>query len=169
MKPETLTKRRAYAQQYYTTRERARMWLRAHPEKTKLYNQRQRQNQKRWAREHKDAVRAASRRARRKRRANGLEKIYKQRPDAQLRMTVQRMVYLARKLGILVKQPCQRCGDPKSLAHHEDYSRPLEVTWLCTPCHGLRHAELRALGIKSVMDKLLHRSQPASVGDSKRL
>lgn len=39
---------------------------------------------------------------------------------------------------------CQACGtevvDSRRLhAHHEDYSKPLEVEWLCSTCHGLRH------------------------------
>jgi hypothetical protein len=40
---------------------------------------------------------------------------------------------------------CERCGKIGQLhAHHEDYSKPLEVTWLCPPCHGARHRELNA-------------------------
>lgn len=31
---------------------------------------------------------------------------------------------------------CQKCqGDKKIEAHHPDYSRPLEVMWLCNTCH----------------------------------
>ena len=45
--------------------------------------------------------------------------------------------------GALVRQPCTRCGEEKSLAHHEDYDKPLEVMWLCQPCHKQRHKELK--------------------------
>ena len=32
---------------------------------------------------------------------------------------------------------CSRCGDVKRVeGHHRDYSRPLEVEWLCRPCHA---------------------------------
>ena len=41
----------------------------------------------------------------------------------------------ALKSGELVRQPCEVCGDPDSEAHHEDYSKPLEVRWLCKPHH----------------------------------
>ena len=36
---------------------------------------------------------------------------------------------------------CQRCGKvPKLLhRHHPDYSKPLEILWLCPACHGLVH------------------------------
>jgi ribosomal protein S27AE len=44
--------------------------------------------------------------------------------------------------GDLVRQPCVRCGETKSLAHHEDYDQPLAVMWLCQPCHKQRHKEL---------------------------
>ena len=44
--------------------------------------------------------------------------------------------------GELAVQPCCRCGEIKSLAHHEDYDKPLEVMWLCQPCHKQRHKEL---------------------------
>ena len=45
--------------------------------------------------------------------------------------------------GTLQKRPCVRCGNVKSLAHHEDYDKPLDIMWLCQPCHKQRHKELR--------------------------
>lgn len=43
--------------------------------------------------------------------------------------------------GKLAKRPCAFCGAADNLeAHHHDYSRPLDVTWLCTPCHRRFHA-----------------------------
>jgi ribosomal protein S27AE len=45
--------------------------------------------------------------------------------------------------GDLVRRPCVRCGEKKSVAHHEDYDKPLEVMWLCQPCHKQRHKELK--------------------------
>ena len=42
--------------------------------------------------------------------------------------------------GKLVRQPCVKCGNPKSQGHHEDYSKPLDVIWLCQPCHGRQHS-----------------------------
>lgn len=44
--------------------------------------------------------------------------------------------------GDLNRQPCERCGNPKSEAHHEDYTKPLDVIWLCRRHHGERHTEL---------------------------
>ena len=49
------------------------------------------------------------------------------------------------KKGTLTKQPCIRCNNEKSLAHHEDYDFPLNVIWLCQPCHKQRHKEIAAL------------------------
>ena len=40
--------------------------------------------------------------------------------------------------GLIKKEPC-KCGIEDVQAHHHDYSKPLEVTWLCTTCHGLEH------------------------------
>lgn len=48
-------------------------------------------------------------------------------------------VYLNR--GKLEKLPCEKCGDPESQMHHDDYSKPLDVTWLCRPCHLELHQD----------------------------
>lgn len=45
------------------------------------------------------------------------------------------MVTRAKKSGKLARQPCEVCGDPKSQAHHDDYSKPLDVRWLCFKHH----------------------------------
>ena len=44
--------------------------------------------------------------------------------------------------GEISRLPCERCGHPRSLAHHEDYSKPLEVIWLCATHHRRLHAAL---------------------------
>lgn len=59
------------------------------------------------------------------------------------RAAAHRAVCKAVKNGDLVRQPCERCGDPKSVAHHEDYDKPLDVVWLCQPCHKERHKEMK--------------------------
>ncbi len=50
------------------------------------------------------------------------------------------------KRGKLVKQPCEYCGNRSVQAHHDDYSKPLMVKWLCKECHELHH------GIRNVMN-----------------
>lgn len=54
-----------------------------------------------------------------------------------------RLCKAAIKAGILVRQPCH-CG-AEAEAHHDDYSKPLTVTWLCPKHHGARHVELRKI------------------------
>jgi len=58
-----------------------------------------------------------------------------------------RLLYKALKDGLLTRQPCRECGDVRAHGHHEDYSKPLEVVWLCQKHHRRRHAELDAMGI----------------------
>lgn len=44
----------------------------------------------------------------------------------------------ARKLE---RKPCEVCGAEKAEAHHEDYTKPLDVNWLCKRHHAERHTE----------------------------
>ena len=65
------------------------------------------------------------------------------------RVVAHSAVARAIRKGRLVKRPCERCLSEKSVAHHDDYDKPLSVTWLCTPCHKQRHKEIAAT-IKSL-------------------
>lgn len=55
-------------------------------------------------------------------------------------------VEYAVKVGKLPRCPCERCGNPRSHAHHDDYSKPLDVMWLCATHHRERHREIDRLG-----------------------
>lgn len=52
-------------------------------------------------------------------------------------------VYRALRDKKLVKYPCVVCRKTVVNAHHEDYSKPLEVVWYCPTHHSARHKELR--------------------------
>lgn len=51
-----------------------------------------------------------------------------------------------KRLGLLIVQPCEVCGADKSDAHHDDYSRPGDVRWLCRRHHREHHAKERRNG-----------------------
>jgi len=56
------------------------------------------------------------------------------------------MANKAQKKGLLEKpSACTKCGKQteKLHKHHHDYTKPLEVVWLCSPCHGKAHSEAR--------------------------
>lgn len=52
-------------------------------------------------------------------------------------------IKIAIRRGDLTRpETCEGCGLPGDVhAHHDDYDRPLEVEWLCPPCHRERHGQ----------------------------
>lgn len=44
--------------------------------------------------------------------------------------------------GLMKRQPCEVCGNVKSEAHHDDYSKPLSVRWLCHIHHRMAHGRI---------------------------
>ena len=54
-----------------------------------------------------------------------------------------RLVRYAIKIGSLVKSTCIICGEIKVNAHHKDYSKPLEVIWLCNKHHAKEHIKIK--------------------------
>jgi len=44
---------------------------------------------------------------------------------------------------IIKPKKCQRCNQQQNLeGHHPDYSKPLEVLWLCKNCHIKAHKKV---------------------------
>lgn len=46
--------------------------------------------------------------------------------------------------GELEQKPCEVCGNIKSQGHHEDYSKPLEIIWLCAKHHNEAHKKTKS-------------------------
>jgi hypothetical protein len=69
----------------------------------------------------------------------------------------QRAVHAAVRAGRLVRPAtCERCGcSCRPHAHHEDYSRPLDVMWVCRSCHVVLDRERRLREQPSVLHVLV--------------
>jgi len=53
------------------------------------------------------------------------------------------ILYRAIRDNLIQRRPCEECGSTIRIeAHHADYSKPLEVEWLCGQHHRMRHPEL---------------------------
>ena len=50
------------------------------------------------------------------------------------------------RLGKITKPTaCEACGETKPLhGHHDDYSKPLDVRWVCNSCHVEIHRRQRS-------------------------
>jgi hypothetical protein len=65
------------------------------------------------------------------------------------RRTAKTKVRLAVAKGILVKptvcEECEKDTPSRHLhGHHDDYSKPLEVRWLCKACHARHHRRIES-------------------------
>lgn len=71
--------------------------------------------------------------------ANPDRKRYSQ--PAHVRAAHSLLAYALRKGEIERPDTCSECGKACTPdGHHEDYTKPLDVVWLCRTCHRKRHA-----------------------------
>jgi len=76
------------------------------------------------------------------RRQKVLEYQRKRRIQNPSKSTARNAVSNAIRDGRLTREPCNICGDPKSQAHHHDYSKPFDVKWLCFRHHRETHGRI---------------------------
>lgn len=79
-----------------------------------------------WRRENKERYAAAARER------------YKKDPT---KAAARARVALEIRRGKMAKKPCEVCGHEKAQAHHSDYTKPLEISWLCAEHHRAWHKE----------------------------
>lgn len=71
------------------------------------------------------------------------KEMYKRHPEQTLAIG---KVYTALKNGLLIKKPCEVCGNINGIhGHHDDYTKPLDVIWLCSEHHRERHRYLKSI------------------------
>lgn len=113
---------------------KAKEWQKNNPEKREEI----------WRR-HAENSRSARAEASRRYAANNPERYKKSQMDYRLADPQKRIarnaVAAAIRSGALKSLPCEGCGSTTKIqAHHHDYSKPLDVTWLCSLCHGKAHS-----------------------------
>lgn len=102
-------------------REYQRKWARENRDKRLAY-------ERAWAKAHPEERREIVRRAR-----------YKDPAKYRAGNTLRRALYA----GKIEREPCERCGTRHDVqAHHDDYTRPLDVRWLCRKHHMELHREV---------------------------
>lgn len=124
----TKEEQKEYNQEYYqrnkdSIKEQAREYRKKNKEKYSAY--------------HKEYQQRPEERAKRVERQRLYRKKFK------IKFQARRKVGTALRNGTLVKKPCDVCGAEKVEAHHADYTKPLEVRWLCPQHH--REVEGRSL------------------------
>jgi hypothetical protein len=91
-------------------------------------------------------------RSRTRERLAGIARSQKRYP---IKERARRTLHNAVARGKITKQPCQVCGVERVDAHHADYSKPLEVTWLCRRHHMEHHRTPRGCtGTKATYKKV---------------
>ncbi len=79
--------------------------------------------------------------------AASVEQNRRWRAEDSRRVSAHSAVTRALRSGRLTKEPCSVCGSEQSLAHHENYDKPLDVVWYCQVHHKERHKQMAIDGI----------------------
>jgi hypothetical protein len=75
------------------------------------------------------------------RKAQRLETQKRSRKRNRMKWSARARLEYAVNRGLVSKKPCEVCGAEKSEGHHPDYSRPLDVRWLCKRHHFAVHGK----------------------------
>ncbi len=100
-----------------------------------------------WVERELDRHRHKSRRYRNEGRAKAILATARQRWDDgnKHKKRAHSKVNAAIRSGALKRLPCEVCGVGNAQAHHDDYSKPLDVVLLCAKHHAERHIELNRI------------------------
>lgn len=118
-------------------------------QKTERYKTYQLEYQREYKKKNREKLNAQDNLSRKKRRISDPEK-YRlldkdHRKKYKDKIVVRVMLYDNIKSGRIKKpEKCSVCNEVKKIeGHHRDYSKPLEVVWLCRICHTSEHKALK--------------------------
>ena len=94
-------------------------WRKRNKKKMRIYHREYRKN-------NKEEINKRGKKSQRKWKLKNKEKV-----------KAHRKVQYALYKGNLLRKPCEICNKKKTEAHHDDYTKPFKVRWLCR----LHHAE----------------------------
>jgi hypothetical protein len=72
--------------------------------------------------------------------------------EKKIRDNVRFKTYYAIRSGKLIRKPCEVCAELKVEAHHDDYTKPYDVRWLCGKHHKEHHMLERKSNVTSGKD-----------------
>jgi hypothetical protein len=105
----------------------------------KVWRERNPDYEKNWERARAIEVRE-SKRSWAKRNPNYFTRYRKRNPEKTLAYALTNYALTTGKL--IRPATCSKCGKScKPQKHHEDYSKPMLVIWLCIPCHLAKHGK----------------------------
>ena len=72
---------------------------------------------------------------------------YQNKPEQRFKFLARQMLNHALRTRKITQQPCQikQCPTVVTEAHHNDYTRPLDVTWFCRKHHREFHNKVLSL------------------------
>lgn len=138
-------------------KEKLKAYRQEHKEEKKAYNQAYQQEHKEEIkaycdnpevrRKHREVDKIYKRKARLSGKVNGTEEFRKWKEKHPLGVLAQQKINYRIKTGQIKREKCQVCGRDKAHAHHPDYTKPLEVLWLCSIHHQRLHLGLIKLDL----------------------
>lgn len=69
-------------------------------------------------------------------------KRYWRKPQNRIKHIAHRIFNYNVKIGKIARQKCETCGKPYAFGHHDDYSKPLKIKWMCNFHHSEYHRNL---------------------------
>ena len=80
-----------------------------------------------------------------------IDRVNHRAPSPDRKRKARLLANLAEKYGFLTPMPCAQCGAKSDHKHHDDYNKPLDVTWLCRRCHIGLHVSERSKEVEDVI------------------
>lgn len=116
-------------------KEYRKKWYSEHKEYYKKLRENNREKYNEYSRKYKAEHKTYSKKYRKEnleKYANYAKDYRKKHPET---VTAHNAVRVGIERGEIKTHPCEKCGEDIAEAHHDDYTKPLEIRWLCKTCH----------------------------------